>query len=88
MKKLSALIASLLIALTVSTSAFALPDNESSSVPVQTEQSDKTSEVSEQKPEEKQERQEGQTEQSQPDDLKEAQATVDAIMEKYGYYRT
>ena len=41
----------------------------------------------EQKPEEKQERQEGQTEQSQTDDLKEAQATVDAIMEKYGYYR-
>ena len=41
----------------------------------------------EQKPEEKQERQEGQTEQSQTDDLKEAQATVNAIMEKYGYYR-
>ena len=40
----------------------------------------------EQKPEEKQERQEGQTEQSQTDDLKEAQATVDAIMEKYGYH--
>lgn len=41
----------------------------------------------EQKPEEKQERQEEHTEQSRTDNQKEAQATVDAIMEKYGYYR-
>ena len=42
---------------------------------------------SDQKPEEKQERQEGQMEQPRTDAQKEAQATVDAILEKYGYYR-
>ena len=42
---------------------------------------------SDQKPEEKQERQEGQMEPSWTDAQKEAQATVEAILEKYGYYR-